>query len=584
MRRAFICLLCVVSLLAPPASRAQSTVTAVVGATLVNPDSAAPLPDAVILVRDGRILDAGPAARLSVPAGARVVDAKGKWIIPGLVDGHVHFFQSGDLYTRPDAIDLRKHRPYAQEEIARIRANLSDTFARYLRSGVTSVVDFGGPFWNFDVRDIAATTAVAPRVAVAGPLVSTYQPEALTTDDPPILKVKSAEEARALVRRQLPRRPDFIKIWYIVQPGEKLEDNLPIVKATIEEAHAGGVRVAVHATELETARAAVLAGADVLVHSVDDKEVDDAFVRLLKERNVVYVPTLMVIERYRRVFSQQVQLTRAEWEIANPWVVGTWFDLRHLPEADIPERARRLIRERQPIQPPTTLLNNLRRVHAAGVTVALGTDAGNVGTPHGPSVFREMELMREAGLSPREILADATINGARLMGRDKELGTIEAGKLADFVVLNADPLADVRNASDIHLVVKDGTVFEKESVLPQTPEEVVQRQVNAYNARDLDAFLATYGPDVTVFDHPATPIFAGLEQMRKVYGQLFERSPALHGQIVNRMVVGNRVIDHERVTGLRDRAVEAVAIYEVMGGLIRKVWFIRVRSVEVRTN
>jgi imidazolonepropionase-like amidohydrolase len=573
MRRVLVSLLCLFPALAPPTTRAEAPALAVVGATLVNP-CAAPVADAVVVVRDGRILEAGPAARVRVPGGARVVDAKGRWIIPGLVDGHVHFFQSGGLYTRPDAIDLRKHRPYADGELAWVRANLADTFARYLRSGVTSVVDFGGPFWNFEVRERARKSAAAPRVAVAGPLASTYQPEALTTDDPPILKVNTPEEARALVRRQLPRRPDFVKIWYIVRQGEKPEDNLPVVKAAVDEAHAGGVRVAVHATELETARAAVLAGADVLVHSVEDKDVDDAFLKLLKERDVVYVPTLMVAERYRRVFSQQVQLTRPEWEIANPWVVGTWFDLRHLPEADLPRRVAQLIREPGPIAPPTILQNNLRRVQAAGVTVALGTDAGNIGTPHGPALFREMELMREAGLSPAEVLATATVNGARLMGREKELGTVEAGKLADFVVLGSDPLDDIRNASDIHMVVKEGTVFEKEALVRATPEEVVQRQVNAYNARDVEAFLATYGPDVAGFDHPAKPLFSGLEQMRANYGRMFEKTPALHCRIVHRIVLGNRVVDHERVTGFGDRAAEAVAIYEVSGGLIRKVWFL----------
>src|SRR5688572_26516655 len=131
MRRLLVSLLCLLPALAPQPIRAQAPALAFVGATLVNP-GAAPVSDAVVVVRDGRILEAGPASRVQVPAGARVIDAKGRWIIPGLVDGHVHFFQSGGLYTRPDAIDLRKHRPYADAELAWIRANLADTFARYL--------------------------------------------------------------------------------------------------------------------------------------------------------------------------------------------------------------------------------------------------------------------------------------------------------------------------------------------------------------------------------------------------------------------------------------------------------------------
>ena len=243
---------------------------------------APPQPDSVLLVEGGRIAAAGPAAEVEVPAGAEVLDLAGRWIIPGLIDGHVHFFQSGGLYTRPDVVDLRDRVPY-ESELAAIRERLPDTFARYLRSGITAVADVGGPMWNFEVRRLAEEAEKAPRVAVAGPLVSTYQPEALTTDDPPILKVESEEEALALVRRLAEKKADFVKIWYIVSRGETAEANYPLIAATIEESHRLGVRVAVHATELETARLAVRAGADVLVHSVADAPVDEDFVRLLAE-------------------------------------------------------------------------------------------------------------------------------------------------------------------------------------------------------------------------------------------------------------------------------------------------------------
>jgi imidazolonepropionase-like amidohydrolase len=580
MRRALTLLACALPAVAAAqapapaaADRGAPAFTAIVGGILVNP-GAEPIPEAAVLLRGDRIVAVGAAAGVAVPPGARIVDAKGKWITPGLVDGHVHFFQSGGLYTRPDALDLRAHRPYG-EELATIRARLPDTFARTLRSGVTAVVDFGGPFSNFEVRAQAAASAAAPRVAVAGPLVSTYQPEALTTDDPPILRVETPEQARALVRRQLERRPDFVKIWYIVRSGETPEQHLPIVAATIDESHRAGVRVAVHATQLATARAAVRAGADVLVHSVEDEEVDDAFLALLREREVVYVPTLMVRERYERVFSQQVRLTDAEWRMADPWVAGTWFDLRHIPATDLPPRLVERIRNPPPVAVDPVLLANLRRVHAAGVTVALGTDAGNVGTPHGPAVFREMELMREAGLSNAAILTAATLHGARLLGRERELGTVEAGKLADLLILDADPLADVGNLAAIHRVVKGGAVFTPEELVPPRPEEVVQRQLNAYNARDLDAFAATYAEDAELFDHPATPLLAGMEALRARYTRRFAEAPELHCRLAGRMVLGSHVLDHELVTGIGEAPVEAVAIYEVEDGLIQRVWFVR---------
>ena len=130
----------------------------------------------------------GPSSEVGVPEGATVHRMPGKFVMPGLVDGHVHFFQSGGLYTRPDALDLRAVQPY-KEELRRIKERLPDTFRRYLRSGVTSVVDVGGPMWNLDVRARADTAAMAPTVKVAGPLISSVSRPSLDRGDPPILKI-----------------------------------------------------------------------------------------------------------------------------------------------------------------------------------------------------------------------------------------------------------------------------------------------------------------------------------------------------------------------------------------------------------
>ncbi len=444
----------------PWGAAAQKQVKAIVGGTLVNPDGVKPLRDSIILIEDSRIVKVGTGKQVKIPATAEVIHAEGKWIIPGLVDTHIHFFQSGGLYTRPDVIDLRKYVPYQEQELAQIRLRLQDTFERYLRCGITSVVDVGGPFWNFAVRDLAAKTVRAPRVLVAGPLISTYQPEALTTDDPPILKVNTVEEAQALVRKQIARKTDLIKIWYIVQPGQKPEDFFALVRETVNESHRHGVRVAVHATGLETARKAVEAGADILVHDINDREVDPAFVALLKQRKVILTPTLIVFQRYSEVLSQQIRLNPWEFKLANPYVISSLFDLRVIPAEDISERVKERIRSiATPVQTSPIVLKNLKILQEAGVTIAAGTDAGNIGTLHGPSLFREFELMRDAGLSPRQILADATLNGARFMAREQELGSIAAKKLADLVILNADPLEDIRNLGNVYATVKNGNVF-----------------------------------------------------------------------------------------------------------------------------
>src|SRR5437762_13197516 len=292
---------------------------ALINGTLINPGTSQIVQNATIVIDGDRIAAAGDAKTTSTPKDARIVDCKGKFILPGYMDTHVHFFQSGDLFTRPDVVDLTKIRPY-RDEVAWVKSHLSDVFARYLRSGITSVVDVGGPFWNFEVRKVANSTPKAPRVAVAGPLISSVSRPQLDLGDPPIVKIDTSEQAREFVRKLAEQKPDLVKIWYIVDKDHPVDSFRPIVRATIEESHAHKIRVAVHATELETARAAVEEGADILVHSVIDKPIDDALVKLLKDRHIILCPTLVVFERYGRTFSHQLNLTPEEQKWGNPEV------------------------------------------------------------------------------------------------------------------------------------------------------------------------------------------------------------------------------------------------------------------------
>jgi imidazolonepropionase-like amidohydrolase len=425
------------------------------GGTLIDGTGAPPIPDAAVVVSGDRIVDAGPSSKITVPKNTKTIDARGKWIIPGLIDAHVHFFQSGDLYTRPDVIDLRQRVPY-ERELAWIRRRLPYTFTRYLCSGITSVVEAGGPFANFNVRAMARRTRAAPRVVVAGPLISTVAPDDPETADPAIIEVANPEEAVALVRRELARKPDLIKIWFIRGPDVELENAVKIVEAVVKVSHAAGVRVAVHATELETAKAAVSAGSDILVHSVSDRPVDDEFVQMVKERGVIYTTTIVVLEGYAEVLSRSVDLTDIERSCGDAQVIASWADLAKIPEDQLPLYARFPPRFTE----KAVVLANLKRMQEAGAIVAVGTDAGNIGTLHGPSLHREFELMAEAGLTPMQIIVDATHNAARVFSPNPQVGTVESGKLADLVILDADPLADIGNARRIDKVIKGGHVFE----------------------------------------------------------------------------------------------------------------------------
>jgi cytosine/adenosine deaminase-related metal-dependent hydrolase len=200
------------------AAAEPAPITIINGATIVNPSRTGETvaePHATIVIAGERIQFAGAGITFELPQDAKVIDARGKWVIPGLVDAHVHFFQSGNLYTRPDAADFNAVVPYA-EEVARNKARLDATFKVWLANGVTGVVDVGGPFWNFEVRDHSLLAPAA---------------------------------------RQLEREADFIKVWFIHRSGDDLAAQESIVKAAGDSAHAAGKRLAVHTTELEVARA-----------------------------------------------------------------------------------------------------------------------------------------------------------------------------------------------------------------------------------------------------------------------------------------------------------------------------------------
>jgi imidazolonepropionase-like amidohydrolase len=545
--------------------------TAFVGATLCDGTGADPVEDATVVVLGDRVIAAGARDTITLDDSTRVVDVAGKYIVPGLVDAHIHYFQSGGLYTRPDVIDLRAWRSYEQE-MADIEAELDTTFRRYVASGVTAVVDVGGGYWNFEVRERANGRLYAPRTAVAGPLVSTVSRPQMDIGDPPIIEVNTPEMARELVRQQLEYEPDLVKIWFIVPRDGNFTPNLPIVEATIDEAHGSGVRVAVHATQLEAARAAVKAGADILVHSVDDTLVDEEFVSLVKERGTVYTSTLIVMEGYGEVLGGDVGINEVERKLGDPAVMMTWSEVPRGPDADEARSRRRARLERT----MSVMQQNLKMMQEGGAIVAAGTDAGNIGTLHGPAIHRELELMVEAGLTPREALVAATSRAALVFSSEPEFGTVAEGQLADLLILDADPLTDVTNLRRIHRVVKGGVVLDPEDVLPPSPETVVQRQVEAYNARDIDAFLSFYAEAAVIRRLPTGEIsWDSREAMRPRYAKRFSENPELHCTITQRVVHGEWVVDHELVTGVKDRPrVRAVAIYEVRHGLIQNVWFL----------
>ena len=496
-------LLALIALCTATAFATPSGITVIANGTAIDPGTGKIIPNAAIVVQGDRITSIVQNSTEIPKKGDAVIDAKGKFILPGYIDTYVHFFQSGDLYTRPDGLDLNSIRPYKQET-EWIRSHLDDTFARYLRSGITSVLDIGGPLWNFEMRKRANATAKAPRVAAAGPLISSVSRPQLDLGDPPIVKIDTPEQGREMVRKLAAQKPDYIKIWYIVPPAspaaspaaqssasgsvsappspaappspgqsdaERAAIFRPVVHAVVEESHRLKLRVAVHATELEAARASAEEGADLLVHSVTDKPVDDAFVKLLKDKGTMLTPTLVVFERYGRTFANKLELTPEEKAWGNPEVIAS-LDVTKIPEDKRPDRIKKAMANPQPIldsiqKTYDVALKNLKTLEDAGITIATGTDAGNIGTIHGPAIFREFQLMKQAGLTPMQILQCSTANAAKVFGGDTgtKIGSLKPGNFADLAILKSNPLDDIKNASDIDTVIKGGVVYPADSIL-----------------------------------------------------------------------------------------------------------------------
>ncbi|ASW74345.1 amidohydrolase [Chryseobacterium piperi] len=546
------------------------------------------IPAQTVVIKENIIAEIKSAKKIKTPQNVTVINGTGKFLMPGMTDAHVHFFQSGGLYTRPDVLDLRKHVPY-EKEIDFVHHHMEDFLLRYLKSGITSVVDAGATYNFLTLRNSFAKKADLPSVYMTGPLITTYEPEAFKNLDKnePFKLVHSIEEAKKLVQEQLPYKPDFIKIWYIVTAKGKETETAarkyePIIKAIIDEAHKNNLKVAVHATERITAQIAVENGAEFLVHNIEDEVVPDSFIKLLQSKKVILSPTLTVMDNYYKTYAQKKNYNTYELENANPDAIGSMYDVKHLSgtaDSIMLNKLKKRFNLPQ-INAYTSKVDsirfiNLKRLADGGVTIAAGTDAGNIGTQHASSFIAELKAMKETGMSNWQVLQSATINPAKIFNKENTSGSIAAGKTADMVLLSSDPSNNLDHLTQIEMVFKNGRPMQVDKIVKIIPETLVQQQVNGYNARNIEAFLEPYAEDVELYTFPNKLISKGKEAMRKSYDAMFQRLPDLHCEIVNRIINGNFVIDKESVSGLnRPGKIEATAIYEIKNNAISKVYFL----------
>ena len=440
---------------APPGTAPPAR--AIVGATLVDGTGAAPVPNATVLFRAGKIECAG---RCAIPAGVTVIDGRGLWITPGLVDAHVHFSQTGWADGRPDALDVREKHPYEAVE-ADLKKHPERFFRSQLCSGVTSVFDVGGYAWTVSMAHSGEFGARAPRVAAAGPLLSTVDHWLNLPGEKQLVFIPDADTARKTVRYLAALGADAVKVWYIVTPERKVEDSAAAVLAAGDEAQKAKLPLIVHATGLAEAKVALRAGARFLVHSVDDKPVDDEFLELAKKNGTIYCPTLTVVGGYLRMYDAVLSRRPPVVDDPNGCVDATTRakvaeSASVAAPAGLSERVAK--RKESNGGAERTSAANLKRVADAGIPIAMGTDAGNPLTLHGPSVYAEMEAMQAAGLTPMQVLVASTGGGARAMGVEKDTGIIEKGKSADLLVVAGDPTKDVANLRKVRFVVRGGVV------------------------------------------------------------------------------------------------------------------------------
>jgi imidazolonepropionase-like amidohydrolase len=438
---------------------ASQQIQAVVGGTLIDGTGAPPVADAVVVVQGGRLACVGAREACPVPRDARRIDARGKWIMPGLVDAHVHFSQTGWFDGRPDAGDFRAEYPYPKV-VADLEANPQRFFDAYLCSGVTSVFDVGGYPWTWELRRRFADDPRAPRIAAAGPLLSTIDFWLNLPGQSQFVHMSSDSIVRATVRSHAAFGSDAVKLWYIMPPQPPDTARMQeLVRAAGAEARKQGIPLIVHATGLWEAKDAIRAGARVLVHSVFDSPVDDEFVSLARESRVVYVTTITVTSGYFN--AAMGREARWPYPLACADSASRKFAGLDLAGEPAVAWARKPGGRERSAREDTIAMANAKRLADAGVVVAVGTDAGNPGTFHGPSIYSELEILQAAGLTPMQVLVAATRNAADAMNRVDQVGTLERGKAADLLVLDADPVADVRNVQRVRLVMKGGKVWKK---------------------------------------------------------------------------------------------------------------------------
>ncbi len=423
---------------------------AIVGARIIDGSGGAPIENGNLVFSVDTILAVGPASQVKVPKNATVIDGKGKTVIPGLISAHSHLGliadgkNSGTAYTRESVLDsLRQYERYGVTSIMSLGVNRDLIFEirQQQRDG-----KLGGATVFTAGRGIGVPNAAPPLPAAPDQI---YRPA-------------TPDEARQDVRESVGHHVDIIKVWVDDMYGKYPKMDPAIYGAAIDEAHKLHTRVAAHVFYLSDAKALLNDGLDVIAHSIRDQPVDDETIALIKAHHTIYIPTFTVDES-SFAFAEHPE----------------WLQDKFLTDALTPEErtnfAGDAYREKvksDPTTPKTKAaleigMKNLKLLNDAGIEIAMGTDSGAMpARVAGWAEHHELEFMVRAGLTPMQALVDATAHSADVCGA-QDRGKLEAGKRADFLLLNANPLEDIRNTRAINAIWHNGKQVDNAEVQGQ---------------------------------------------------------------------------------------------------------------------
>jgi imidazolonepropionase-like amidohydrolase len=433
-------------------SSQQKTPLVITGATLIDGKGGPPLPQAVVVMEGVRITAVGRRGAIKIPPEARIVDATGKYLLPGLIDTHVHleFIGLSDVGELPAAWDS----PDRTRELIRINARLD------LIGGITTVRDLGSTELVLQVRDeIDAGQVPGPRIMAAG--MQLVKKTAGATNARIFLDYDGPDDARAKVRQLAALRVDLVKIRLTHQ---RAVPSLEEVRAIVDEAHKLGLRATVH-TDVpadDLVRLAIDAGADGIEHNAPLRVKDESWLGEMARKGIALMAGSgeFYVQRFEdpgfgdpigpaaaRLFPDEVlaALRQGADTLRNQTAqmkASGW---------DAEQVRARFIRETD-------------RARKAGVLLLFGTDAGAYLAIHGEE-YKALYGETKMGSSAAEVILMATRDAAKALGKEKDIGTVEAGKLADLIITEADPLTDIRNLHLIYRVIKGGVVYDPAELL-----------------------------------------------------------------------------------------------------------------------